>query len=162
MKWRCFGLGLGLLQGIALGHGGHSHQKGLVPELHASGDPRLVEINRAYVAAVRPIFQNSCFDCHSNQTRYPWYYRLPGVHGYMASDVTEGRRHMDMSSDFPFKGHGTPNEDLEAILKVVKENTMPPRGYSWLHRGTRLTPDNAQTISTWAQSALRTLATEKK
>src|SRR3989338_8759883 len=96
----------------------------------------LTAINRDYVQNVRPIFAQKCFDCHTGQTRYPRYYSLPGVKQLIDRDIREGRKHLDVSDDFPFKSHATPQEDLEEIAEVVKENTMPPWRYWVLHRDT--------------------------
>ncbi len=138
------------------GHAGHGHDKALVAKLKSSGNPRFAEINKSYLEKVRPIFEKKCFDCHSDKTRYPWYYRVPGFHQYMSGDVEEGREHIDMSGDFPFRGHGTPREDLVAIAKVASEQTMPPTCYCLLHKA-RLTSAETSAIVEWANNGIRTL-----
>jgi hypothetical protein len=119
----------------------------------APGEPSLEAIRAAYRKEVEPIFRAKCFDCHSDQTRYPWYYRLPGAKQLIDRDIREAHKHMDMSAGFPFKGHGTPSEDLEAIAKVVSKRTMPPLRYILMHWNSRLTEEEEKAILRWAEES---------
>ena len=69
-------------------------------------DPRVAQeetfkkieiINERYVKNVKPIFVKSCFDCHSSQTRYPWYHSLPLIKSLLDNDIAEGKKHLNMS-----------------------------------------------------------------
>ena len=106
-------------------------------------------INSSYQVTVKPIFQTKCFDCHSNQTRWPWYHSLPGIKQLLEQDAAEGREHLDLSDDFPFGGHGSPIEDLDAIDKTLKDGSMPPWKYKLMHRSSRLTAEEKQIILDW-------------
>lgn len=73
---------------------------------------------------VHAILERSCYDCHSNQTRWPWYSRMAPVSWLVASDVHEGREHLNFSawrSDSTDKRH----ELREEIRKNVEEGEMP-------------------------------------
>ncbi len=140
----------------AEGHQGERHNKTAEvqeapPALVVEKPDVLAQINEHYVREVRPVFLKSCFDCHSANTRYPWYYDLPIATQIIDRDIREARKHIDMTAGFPFKGHGTPLEDLEAIEKVVNEGSMPPWRYRILHRGSRLTDDEKGQIMQWIQ-----------
>lgn len=123
------------------------------------GEEQIVytSINKFYLREVKPIFQNSCFNCHSSQTQFPWYHSLPLVKGLLDSDVQEAKKHLDFSNGFPFQGHGTPREDLEAIAKSVSEGTMPPFRYRMLHWGSGLTKEEREKILNWIQESQRKL-----
>ncbi|MCH8227563.1 MAG: heme-binding domain-containing protein, partial [Proteobacteria bacterium] len=95
-------------------------------------------MNQAYLESVKPIFKIKCFDCHSNKTQYPWYYRLPFVKKTIDQDIQDARRHLNLSNDFPFGGHGTPKQDLEAIRSVLQDNSMPPLRYKIMHWNSEL------------------------
>lgn len=112
----------------------------------------LEEIAADYERTVRPIFQVKCFDCHSNP-RYPWYHRLPGIKQWLDRDIREAHKHMDMSSGFPFKGHGSPSEDLEAIAGTVRKKTMPPLRYILMHWNARLTEAEEKAVLQWVQQS---------
>jgi hypothetical protein len=114
-------------------------------------------INDQYIKKIRPIFQKKCFDCHSNQTNFPWYHSLPVIKGLLDADINEGRKHIDMSDDFPFEGHGSAEEDLKAIQKDVNENSMPPMKYWLIHWRSRLTKEERLRINIWIDESLMIL-----
>ena len=129
----------------------HDTQTGMQEPIAAKAAS--VRINEAYLYNGKPIFQAKCFDCHSALTRYPWYYRLPGAKQLIDRDIREAKKHLDMTRDFPFEGHGTPAEDLEAIAETVKKSTMPPWRYRIMHRGSALTDSERRIILQWIQEA---------
>ncbi len=139
-------------------HENHAH-KAEVPMPAPTGQESeiLAQINSQYLKEVKPIFRKSCFDCHSSSTRYPWYAKLPGAKQLIESDVNESKVHLDLSNDFPFGGHGTPNEDLEAIAEVIKEGSMPPFRYRILHSDSKLSNDEKEAIQNWVKLSLKTL-----
>ncbi len=116
---------------------------------------KLKEVNEIYLANIKPIFQNACFDCHSSTSNAPWYAKLPGVKQLIASDIAEARKHMDMSNDFPFVSHATPKEDLESIAKAVKNGSMPPFRYRIMHRSNELEESERKLIQNWIEASLR-------
>lgn len=115
-----------------------------------------------YEGSVRPIFEKSCFDCHSGATRYPWYYRIPGIKQMIDEDVREAKKHLDMSAGFPFQGHGTPAEDLEQIREVVEDQSMPPTNYLWMHWKASLSESDRERVLQWVSRSLQTLANPQK
>jgi len=105
--------------------------------------------NSYYKEKVEPIFRQKCFDCHSTQTQYPWYYKIPIVKSILDSDIQEGMEHMDMTDGFPFKGHHSLSEQLEGIENVVAEGSMPPWLYRLGHKDSSLTEEEKQVILEW-------------
>jgi hypothetical protein len=143
-----------LLPAAAKSHQGANHGKS--KSLPSSGEKEqamFTRVNEIYVSHVKPIFQKKCFDCHSNQTRYPWYFSLPGVKQLIAKDVREAKEHLDFSRDYPFEGHGTPREDLEAIERSIHDGTMPPLRYRILHPGSGITPEERLNIQRWIEES---------
>ncbi len=135
-------------------------------ESHASHVERmdetvLKEINVEYLKLVRPIFQKNCFNCHSETTEYPWYAKFPGVRWLIERDIKEARTHLDLSGDFPFKGHGTPLTDLEAIRNSIDDRSMPPLRYKVMHWSSNLSENEAKTIVFWINQSLAKLKSNK-
>lgn len=150
-----FRCGLALLVVIAasfaMSHEAHNAQ--VKPEeIEAS---KLSEINENYLKVVKPLFQKACFDCHSSTTNQPWYGKLPGAKQLIASDIAEAREHMDMSNDFPFEGHSTPKEDLEAIAKAITDKSMPPFRYRIMHPSSALSDDEQKKVQEWVEMSLK-------
>lgn len=76
-------------------------------------------------ASTREQFMKSCADCHSHQTRWPWYSHVGPVAFLVSHNVQEGREHFNVSS----RRMGEPHEAAEEVL----EGEMPPRDYLLLH-----------------------------
>lgn len=134
-------------------HKGEKHDQASKAKLNANLDKELslkyAQINSEYLANVKPIFEKSCFSCHSNSKQYPWYYSLPGIKQLIDHDTREAKVHLDFSDDFPFISHGTPSKDLEAILRSIKENTMPPLRYKIMHWDAELSEDEVRKVKDW-------------
>lgn len=109
----------------------------------------LAKINLFYESSIKPIFKNSCFDCHSSTTRYPWYSEIPGAKQVIQNDIAEAKGHLDMSDGLPFIGHGTLKEDVAAIRKSIEDESMPPFRYRILHGSSRLSDEQKQTVFNW-------------
>ncbi len=144
----------------AFAHGKKHHEPNVTKDLEMIRDDRPEKINGAYLTQVKPIFQRSCFDCHSLSPRLPWYYKVPFAHSLMESDMKEAKEHLDLTNDFPFAGHGSPLEDLLAIRDVIEKRTMPPFRYKVMHWGSGLDETEAKTILAWINASEKIL-TEK-
>jgi len=101
-------------------------------ETQAELDSLFAIIHADYLP-LKPMFEKSCFDCHSDQTEFPWYYELPGIKGIIKDHVKHGRAYLDLSNDFPFAGEDDILEILEEIRKEVEEGEMPLFSYRLMH-----------------------------
>lgn len=147
---------------LAFGHGKEKHGEAkAVPAVTV--EPSVMEkLTVNYDKTVQPIFQKKCFDCHSTQTIYPWYYKVPGVGALMNSHIKEARSHIDMTKGFPFKGHGGPEKDLKEIISVVKKDKMPPWYYTPFHKNSKLTEEEKKEILAWANDSLKLMDEQKR
>ncbi len=147
---------------VLLAHESHHDSTKEVEESKSPAEESQLEIfkaiNEDYLKTVKPIFKNSCFNCHSSQNQLPWYHSLPLVKGLLDSDIQESKKHMDLSNDFPFQGHGTPQEDLEAIGKTVRDGTMPPFRYRMMHWGSGLSKTEKEAILKWVEESQKKLS----
>lgn len=75
----------------------------------------------------RELFFRACADCHSNQTRWPWYAKVAPVSWLVTHDVAEGREHFNVS-----EWH-RPQEDANEAAEELREGKMPPRTYLPAH-----------------------------
>lgn len=107
------------------------------------------QINIEYTKSIKSIFKKSCFNCHGNTTKYPWYYKVPGIKQLIDHDINEAKKHLIFLNRFPFKSHGTPLSDLNAIEKAIKNNTMPPLRYRIMHNNSILTKEEIKKVKEW-------------
>ena len=99
---------------------------------------------------VHAILERSCYDCHSNQTRWPWYSRVAPVSWLVASDVHEAREHLNFSA---WDSYSTDKrrEFREEIRENVEEGEMPLWFYLPMHPKARLDAADVQRISRWTR-----------
>lgn len=161
--------------GVAYGHGDKKHddseeqdkqtinadsssvvQSGL-ESLKNSLDSVHVLISVSY-ENVKPIFENSCYDCHSSKTNYPWYYSLPIISSMIDDDIKEARKHLDMDNGFPFGGHATQTEQLREIRKVIEDGDMPLWSYRLMHSGTKIEGATQDTVFKWIDESVESIA----
>jgi hypothetical protein len=110
-------------------------------------------VKRQYESQVKPILERKCFDCHGNQTKFPWYYKIPGIKQLIEHDIKEAHEHCDMSDGFPFTMHGKLSRDLDGFLEEIEEGTMPPFRYRLVHRGANISKPEREIIEQWARAA---------
>jgi cytochrome c551/c552 len=141
-------------------HSGFAHQGHHHPGPEAKGamtrNENIVgvrQIERDYSQKIAPIFKKSCMDCHSAQTRYPWYHKIPGIKQLLDSDISEARHHLDFTDGYPFKSHATPIEDLDAIAESVQKQSMPPWSYRLMHSGSAMTDAENKVVLDWVENS---------
>jgi len=102
-------------------------------------------------AEVKAVFERSCNDCHSSQTRWPWYSRVAPVSWIVAHDVHEARKQMNFSewSTYPQKRR---DQKLEAICEQLMNGDMPDGKYALIHRSARPTQQQREAVCTWVDS----------
>ena len=88
------------------------------------------------------LFVRTCADCHSNETKWPWYSRIAPLSWLVQYDVEEGREHFNVS----MWGVQKKNEGNEA-KEEFEEGEMPPWFYVLLHPDAKLSESERQTLS---------------
>lgn len=99
---------------------------------------------------VLQLLDRSCADCHSDETRWPWYSSVPLVSWMVARHVREGRRYLNLSR-FDSRTSRDQQDLLHAIAREVRTGGMPLGSYTLLHRDSRLSPADARDLGEWAQ-----------
>ncbi len=138
-------------------HQGHDYSKGATKKTSLSE----TEVLKSIYIKVEPIFQKSCFDCHSHSTQYPFYYNWPGVKAFIQNDIKEALEHLDLSDGFPFRGRATLEEDFTTIAKEVKEREMPPWRYVVFHPSTWISKQDIEKILEFCKQGKEILQKEK-
>ena len=101
---------------------------------------------------VRTILERACYDCHSNETVWPWYGYVAPVSWLLAYDVRHGRGHMNFSSWGSYSAKKQAKR-REEIPDEVDDGEMPPWFYLPLHEEARLTDSDRDTLRSWALGA---------
>ncbi len=121
--------------------------------------PEKAEIIRAGFERVKPIFERSCFDCHSDQTDYPWYHSLPLISGIIDDHVRVGRQHLDFSFGYPLMSEtASQRAILAAIRAEIESGDMPLPSYRLLHWGSAIEGPERDSVFAWIDSSLTLLS----
>ena len=100
---------------------------------------------------LRDIVENSCADCHSQRTQWPWYAHITPVGQWLVSHVEEGSQHFSLSrfGEYPARRQ---QKIFHEIAHEVEAGAMPLPSYLWLHRGARLSDAQRLQLVEWAKS----------
>ena len=97
------------------------------------------------------ILQTACYDCHSNQTVYPWYSYISPVNWWLKHHVEEGTEHLNFSNWADYSAKKADHK-LEEMYEEVEEGEMPLNSYTWAHGDARLTTEQREKLISWVQS----------
>lgn len=111
------------------------------------GRVQSVHIQEVLDPKVGAILERSCGDCHSNQTRWPWYSSIAPVSWIMSRDVTKGRAKLNFSE---WTQEPKSMNARREICDAVSDGSMPLRAYTLLHRDARLSEPDVDLICSWA------------
>jgi len=115
-------------------------------------DPALGLSARAVVPdPVMKTLRRACFDCHSNETRWPWYSRLPIASWLIERDVRTGRGQLNFSRWAQYNRF-VRAELLDKVCERVTAGEMPLRQYLMLHGDARLSNTDVDGLCEWSRS----------
>ena len=101
---------------------------------------------------VMTLLKRACWDCHSNETVWPWYSQVAPMSWLVAKDVKDGRRHLNFSEWQGYE-YGRKLKKLKEIGEEVEEGEMPMEFYVPLHPEAKLTAAEKTVLVEWAKSA---------
>ncbi len=99
---------------------------------------------------VASILKENCYDCHSNQTKYPWYAEVAPISFWLDGHIEHGKGHFNVSA---WEGYSIKKKDhkLEEVIKMVEEGEMPLNSYTWVHG--QLEENDKDLLLQWATVA---------
>ncbi len=105
---------------------------------------------------VAPILRESCMDCHSHETRWPWYAYVAPLSWWLVEHVEHGREHLNFSTweDYlPERKH----HKLEELIEETEDGAMPLPSYMRMHGEARLSADELEALHAWARAEMAAL-----
>jgi hypothetical protein len=100
--------------------------------------------------SVQAVLKKACYDCHSNNTNYPWYSNIQPVGWFLANHVSGGKRHLNFS-DFGSYTQRRQQSKLNDVANEVQDGGMPLSSYTMIHKEARLNANEKSLIIKWAQ-----------
>ncbi len=97
---------------------------------------------------VEAIVRTSCYDCHSNNTNYPWYSNVQPVGFFMEHHIKEAKEDLNFDEWGKYSKRKQENK-LDRIVKQIKSDEMPLASYTLIHKNARLTTVQKKEVMDW-------------
>lgn len=107
-------------------------------------------------AQVMKILKGSCYDCHSNETKYPWYSNIAPVSWFMADHIDNGRKAINFS-DWVSMDPQRKLARLKRADHLINRDLMPIRNYTWMHKHAKLSPEQKNVLDQFFDKQIQEL-----
>ena len=105
---------------------------------------------------IENILHTSCYNCHSNNTNYPWYSYVQPVGWFLESHINKGKKELNFS-EFGSYTVRKQKSKLKSIVNQVEKGEMPLSSYTLIHRDARLSQDQKKALVNYINSVLDSL-----
>ena len=127
--------------------------------IHEGDQPNAISKKFPVPADVKIILDKACMDCHSNNTRYPWYNNVQPVAWWLNNHVIDGKKELNFD-EYVNRRPRFQYRRMEQTIDLVKKGEMPLDSYTWTHKDAILSEEEKTKLFDWAQSVMDTLKSE--
>lgn len=129
------------------------------PDRNISGKILQTDISKTFniPGDVHNLLKNACYDCHSNNTNYPWYSNIQPVGWFLADDVKNGKAQINFS-EFGSLSKRRQISKLRGIETQIKDDAMPLPTYRLMHEDARLTDAQKELLINWIRKTRDSLS----
>jgi hypothetical protein len=123
------------------------------PAKNIAATPAAHHISKLYAvpADVEQTLVKACYDCHSNNTKYPWYSYVQPVVWWLNSHIKDGKRHLNFD-EFTTYRIARQYKKLEECIEETKEGEMPLESYTLIHKNAVLTDAEKLSFTAWCET----------
>ncbi len=107
--------------------------------------------------SIQATLKTACYDCHSNNTEYPWYSKIQPGSWWMASHIKKGKEELNFS-EFGSYSNRRQQSKLKSIISRIEDDTMPLPSYLFIHKNAILSDGDKANLKNWARLLKDTLA----
>lgn len=94
---------------------------------------------------VAHMLNTSCYNCHSNNTNYPWYSRVQPVGWFLENHIKKGKSELNFSEFGDYSARKQKSK-LKSMISQIEKDQMPLPTYTFIHRDARLTKDDKEVL----------------
>jgi len=105
---------------------------------------------------ISTLLKKACYDCHSNESIFPWYSKIAPSKWLVYNHINEGREELNFS-EWNTLNIDDKSELLDDISTIILEGEMPLKGYIILHSEANLSNTEREAIASWADEMLESL-----
>ncbi len=106
------------------------------------------------------LLKNACYDCHSNNTDYPWYSNVQPMGWLMANHIKKAKNELNFS-DFGTYSQRKQLSKLDGIANSIKDDIMPLKSYKLMHKNSKLSQHERTIFINWVQQSIDNLSAKK-
>jgi Haem-binding domain len=122
------------------------------PAKNKSEYPLPTDFTKLYTVpdSVQSVLQSACYDCHSNNTNYPWYSNIQPIAWIMAKHITNGKEKLNFGNF----GSNTIRKQISKLKEIsnqIKDDEMPLTSYKLMHSNARLSQNEKVLLMNWMQ-----------
>ena len=110
-----------------------------------------LEATTAVPENVKAILSRSCTDCHTNETKYPWYSKIQPSAWFLKDHIDDGRRELNLSVWKTYEARRQ-RKKLSEICEQVQTREMPLPSYLWIHWDAKMSDEDIRTLCDWTES----------
>lgn len=113
-----------------------------------------IDLSKDFITLTKPpkeivsVLKNSCYDCHSNETTYPWYFEVAPISWWAKDHVNDGRKHLNFSIWGDYRKERQAHK-LDEMYGEVEEDEMPMSSYILVHKEAKLTSLQKTALLEW-------------
>lgn len=122
-------------------------------------DQNMIQVYHAS-DTIRQIIQQSCIDCHSNNTKYPWYANVQPIGWLLDYDIRNGKEELNLD-EFAAYSKRRRISKLKSMKNQVNEGEMPLPSYTWMHKEVRLSGLQKTQLINWLDKTVDSLKSEE-
>ncbi len=97
------------------------------------------------------LLKNACYDCHSNDTKYPWYAQVAPVSLWINGHIKGARGKLNFSTWQQYDTE-TQKHKLRESAEEIRDGHMPPKSFKFMHSGAKMTDNQAEDLAVWLES----------
>ncbi|MFM7672155.1 MAG: heme-binding domain-containing protein [Bacteroidota bacterium] len=118
--------------------------------------PHAIQTKFSVPENVSAILKKACYDCHSNNSEYPWYSNIQPVYWWLNDHIAEGKGNLNFD-EYTNKRLRFQYHKMEEVISEVKEGEMPLESYTWVHGEAKLSTEEKAALTGWAQNVMDSL-----
>ncbi len=100
---------------------------------------------------VENVLKTSCYDCHSNNTNYPWYHTIQPVDWFMEGHITDGKKELNFN-EFGDYSKRRQKTKLKSIISQIEADEMPLPSYTYIHWDAKLSKQQKKLLKDWIRA----------
>jgi hypothetical protein len=108
---------------------------------------------------IETILRTSCYDCHSNNTNYPWYSYIQPARFFMESHIKKGKENLNFDEFGNYSSRKQKNK-LDRMIKEIKSDEMPLSSYTLIHKNAILTSTQKTEVLNWINKTIDSVSTQ--